>query len=504
MNWSWPTHTGRVRYRTPGVWARELRVRRRDIEGVDTQTAGFLGVTERGPTTPQRVTSVGEFTRVYGGSISEGYLPEAVAGFFDNGGKRCYVARISAAQTAATATLTDDADDPVVDVAAVGPGAWGTSVAVTVSDSPSGLAEEFTLQIRYWRDAATSDPAALGSPAVEEVYEGLSVASHAPTPLEMSVNGSSTLVTVDRRPGAETRPTNGTTFLDGPTADPQPALAAYRGETETTPTGLAALAAIDEVAVVCAPGSAAVSGVAAALTTHCEDCGDRFAVLDGPKTTDVGTLYPPVDSRVAALYHPWVTVPGSDGGQTRTVPPSGHIAGVYARVDGRRGVHKSPANERLYGVVDVADDISPAEQAVLNPRGVNCIRSFPDRGIRVWGARTTATASDPAYRYVPVARLRLFLEESIAEGLDWVVFETNDEATWTAVRTAVESFLTTRWRQGALRGTTPDEAFFVRCDRTTMTQSDVDNGRLVVQVGFAPLKPAEFLVFEITRTTAAA
>jgi phage tail sheath protein FI len=182
---------------------------------------------------------------------------------------------------------------------------------------------------------------------------------------------------------------------------------------------------------------------------------------------------------------------------SRYVPPGGHLAGIYSRTDTERGVHKAPANTSVSGALGLNSDVVDAEQAILNPRGVNCIRSFPGRGILVWGARTTSM--DSSWKYVNVSRLFIFVEKSIKEGIRWAVFEPNNERLWSRVKQTVDQFLTTVWRTGALMGTTADQAFFVRCDRTTMTQDDIDNGRLVVLVGIAPTKPAEFVIFRIAQ-----
>jgi hypothetical protein len=179
------------------------------------------------------------------------------------------------------------------------------------------------------------------------------------------------------------------------------------------------------------------------------------------------------------------------------VPPSGYLAGIYARTDSQRGVHKAPANEVIRGALDLKVSVTKGEQDVLNPLGINCIRAFPGRGIRVWGARTTA--SDTLWKYVNVRRLFLYLEESIEEGTQWVVFEPNDEKLWARVKQTITQFLTRVWKDGALMGSIPDEAFFVKCDKTTMTQDDIDNGRLIVLIGVAPVKPAEFVIFHIAQ-----
>ena len=243
-----------------------------------------------------------------------------------------------------------------------------------------------------------------------------------------------------------------------------------------------------------------------ALIAHCEAQRFRFAVLDGPPgVVGLDALDPRAtlgDSGYAAVYHPWIEVADPETGAAAAAPPGGHVLGVYARTDAARGVFKAPANEVVVGAQGLAQEIGDAGQDVLNPRGVNVIRRFSGRGIRVWGARTLSAASE--WKYVPVRRLLIFLEASIHRGLDWVFFEPNAEPTWAYVRERAETFLTEQWRAGAFQGARPNEAFYVRCDRTIMTQADIDTGRLVVEIGVAPLKPAEFVIFRIGQWTAEA
>ena len=269
-------------------------------------------------------------------------------------------------------------------------------------------------------------------------------------------------------------------------------------------TGIQALEEIDEVAICFVPGMWDID-VRTALIIHCETLGDRFAILDPPPDLSVQQIEAfrsPIDTKYAALYYPWVEIRDPRPGGTRCrSPPSGFIAGIYARVDVARGVHKAPANE-----VAALDPrlsrrrITKREQDILNPQNINVLRAFPGRGNRVWGARVLT--SDAAWKYVTVRRLFLMIEESIDEGTQWVVFEPNDEPLWARVRQiGRRSFLTTQWRIGALQGATAEEAFFVACDRTTMTQDDIDNGRLICQIGIAPVKPAEFVIFRIQQKT---
>ena len=213
------------------------------------------------------------------------------------------------------------------------------------------------------------------------------------------------------------------------------------------------------------------------------------------------------DSKYAALYHPWIEILDPTGAPAQgapprrlLLPPSGFVAGIYARSDIERGVHKAPANEVVRGLTRFEANINKARQDVLNPEGINALRFFEGRGNRVWGARTMS--SDPEWKYVNVRRLFIYIEHSIDKGTQWAVFEPNNERLWANIRQTVEDFLLVLWRDGALLGDKPEQAYFVRCDRTTMTQNDLDNGRLICLIGVAPVKPAEFVIFRIGQWTA--
>jgi hypothetical protein len=268
-------------------------------------------------------------------------------------------------------------------------------------------------------------------------------------------------------------------------------------------TGIEALRERDDIALCAVPG-VTDADVQVALIAHCELLKYRFAVLDGPATTsDIASIEAHrnhYDTEYAGYYLPWLVTEDPATGRDALVPPSGHVLGICARVDNDRGVWKAPANEVVRGITDVELRFGDGEQDVLNPEGVNLIRAFDGRGIRVWGGRTLS--SDTEWKYVNVRRLFIFLEHSIDRGTQWVVFEPNNEALWQRVVTSISSFLFGVWKQGALMGTKPEEAYFVRCDRTTMTQDDIDNGRLVCQIGVAPAYPAEFVIFQIGQFTA--
>jgi hypothetical protein len=271
-------------------------------------------------------------------------------------------------------------------------------------------------------------------------------------------------------------------------------------------TGLLSLRNEEEISIVACPGRTGAA-LQAALIEHCELMRYRFAVLDAqrpPKDSlnDVQTQRQQFDTKYAAIYHPWMLIPDPFPANLAAVmdyaiPPSGHVMGIYARTDNDRGVHKAPANEVVRGVTGLQRILNKGEQDILNPFpvNINVIRDFPDRGIRVWGGRVIT--SDPDWKYVNVRRLLIFIEASIDRGLQWVVFEPNGEQLWARVNRTVSNFLTSVWRDGALEGTKPEEAYFVKVDRTTMTQTDIDNGRLIVVIGVAPVKPAEFVIFRI-------
>jgi uncharacterized protein len=267
-------------------------------------------------------------------------------------------------------------------------------------------------------------------------------------------------------------------------------------------TGIQALEDIDEVAITIVPAMWH-EDVRNALINHCTTMADRFAIIDPPPgltVQEVQAYRSPIDTRFAALYYPWVRARDPrPSGDEMLMAPSGFMAGIYARVDVSRGVFKAPANEVIRTIRGFEVAITKREQDILNPQNINVLRAFPGRGNRVWGARVLT--SDSAWRYVPVRRLFLMIEESIDEATQWVVFEPNDEPLWARVRQSVSRFLFMQWRLGALQGATADEAFFVVCDRSTMSQAEIDAGQLICEIGIAPVKPAEFVIFRIQQKT---
>jgi len=264
-------------------------------------------------------------------------------------------------------------------------------------------------------------------------------------------------------------------------------------------TGLKCFEEVDEIALVAVPGQVSPA-VQDAVLSHCETRKDRFAILDSPETISGGVdkLPKPRDSKYGAYYFPWIQVYDPEKGNI-FVPPSGHVAGVYSRVDSERGVHKAPANEIVRGALGLRYNVSRGEQDLLNPKGINAIR-FMSGAIRIWGARTLS--SDPSWRYINVRRLFIMVEASIERATQWVVFEPNDHRLWKRVTRTISSFLTLLWRNGALMGTAPEQAFYVKCDAETNPPEVIDAGQLVCEIGLAPVKPAEFVIFRIGQMAA--
>jgi phage tail sheath protein FI len=231
--------------------------------------------------------------------------------------------------------------------------------------------------------------------------------------------------------------------------------------------------------------------------------GDRMAILDPPpgltpqQVKEWRVDKAGYDSMYAALYYPWIKTANPANGQIGFMPPSGHMAGIWGRNDDTRGVHKAPANEVIRGAISLEMQVTKNEHDLLNPVGINCLRTFPGQGNRVWGARTLS--SDPAWRYLNVRRLFNYMEESILLGTNWVVFEPNDEALWARIRRTISAFLVNEWRKGALFGLTPDEAFYVKCDAETNPAEGIDAGQVVCEIGVAPVKPAEFVIFRLAQ-----
>jgi len=526
-------------YLSPGVYIEELSTGPRPIEGVSTSTAAFLGPTERGPEYAVLTTSWLQYQRWFGAYLPESapyrYLPHAVQGFFDNGGQRLFVARI----TGAGATFTRRTVGNLV-ISAVGRGSWGNRIYIRI-DAATNVAknpEWFKITLLYYRvtppdpvvDPLSNEPADRADPNRREPdyieqFDDLVHAPGASNNVETIVNSASHLIRVWFTPdgpapvpqgdiatfvpleangddGAELGPDDFTGNLDPLDPSSQRAV-----ELLGQGRGFAAIEAVDDVALLAVPDEVndGTGTLTRTVIRQCERLKDRFAITSTVAgRSNVQPIQPPEDTTYAAFYYPWIEIYNPQTRRVMRLPPTGHVAGIVARTDIERGVHKEPANEVVRDATGLEFPVTKGMQDILNPRGVNCVRDFRSdgRGIRLWGARTMS--SDPQWKYVNVRRLFIFIEESIEEGTQWVVFEPNDEPLWAQVRRTISNFLIRVWKSGALMGLTQDEAFFVKCDRTTMTQDDIENGRLVCYIGIAPVRPAEFVIFRISQKTAEA
>lgn len=566
-------------YLAPAVYVEETSFRSKSIEGVGTSTAGFVGLTGRGPTgvTPPLLTSFSDYELYYGGLddllIADhpvpNYLAHSVRAFFANGGARLYVARVlGAGAKSAAANVTDAATaaDSAVVLGARHPGgasdpvtganfrvqlrlaSLSTTKGLAARQQPGTLvgsgADFFVMGSNPLKTSAVDTGAAYkalpdtapvtivslsavvtdpsGAVVVEYAGLGLDAAHPRYAPLVMGLVPPTTgdalkdpvILTVGTAVDAFAM--RGAVAKNGPTFNLAGGSDGTGAPVDTDwDAALNLFLGLEDISIIAAPGSSALSdptpasvnqkliGSAEARRAY------RIAVLDTPPSKepgDVRTLKSSIDSTYAALYYPWIGVANplaaTDPTQSSilSLPPSGFVCGIYARTDVQRGVFKAPANETVTGALGLQRDVRYGEQEVLNPLGINCIRSLPNRGIRVWGARTIS--SDPEWKYVNVRRYFLYLEASIDQGSQWAVFEPNGERLWANVRTTISDFLYSEWLGGALLGATPKEAFFVTCDRSTMSQNDLDNGRLICLVGVAALKPAEFVIFRIGQMTA--
>ncbi len=502
-------------YQSPGVYVEEVAAGARPLAGVGTAVAAFVGLAEAGPfNRPTLVSNWTQFTTTFGGFLAGSYLAQSVYGYFMNGGGNCYIVRIGEEPGAAPQSRTASRSKALpgaptgelgrLRAAAIDPGVQPGDLTVEIADAGG--------------DAPTADMFRVLVKRSGEVVEDFDRASFAKGKQNVvtMVNAASKLINLEEvSTGPVERPANAQVALLAPPAPPPARLSAddYVGDVAER-TGFAGLEAIEEVTMLCVPdlmsayqqGAIDLDGVQAvqtAMIAHCELMGDRIAILDAPPGFNAQQIKEwrvdkaRYDSMYATLYWPWIETMNPLTGTLSYLPPAGHMAGIWARNDATRGVHKAPANEVVRGAIDIEINITRNEHDLLNPEGINCIRAFPGRGIRVWGARTLS--SDPAWRYLNVRRLFNYLEESILGGTSWVVFEPNDEALWAKIRRTIAAFLVQEWRAGALFGSTPDEAFYVKCDAETNPSEGIDAGQVVCEIGVAPVKPAEFVIFRLAQ-----
>lgn len=509
-------------YLAPGVYIEEIERGPKPIEGVATSTAAFMGETERGPLRPKFISSLADYNRYFGDVFEpDKYMPYSVKAFFDNDGRRCYIARIVGAG-AKIASLSDSG----FIIRAIGPGAAGNRTWVRIGEGTTkkqdGNPIGFKLQVAYW---SRLDPAELFDPfdpenqnqlprpLLVEEFDDVSLSEDSQNSWDKRINnGNSALIIVEDV--GDSLPEISAALADGKDQEDVPKVGDYEGNFDENgdpiedPTQLKGLAALDldpyrEIAIVHAPFPSDSNAVEKAIISHCERNRFRFAVIDSaPSLGSVSNIDPRStiqDSQYAAYYYPWLVISEPRSGARKKVPPGGAICGIYADTDNTRGVWKAPANVTVANVIDLEYDIDHGKQELLNPRGANVIRRFPGRGIRVWGARTLS--SDPLWKYINVRRLFIFIEASIYNSTQWVVFEPNSANLWNRVNQTVTLFLRTQWEEGALFGLTEKEAFSVNVGRETMTQDDILNGRLIIEVGIAPVRPAEFVIFRVFQKT---
>lgn len=555
-------------YLSPGVYVEVVDKGTKPIQVLGASMPAFLGITaqasrkypQTGAPNPdgnllnkaQLVTNWTQYKTLFGGFVRGAYLPDAIYGYFNNGGGPCYVSSLQAVEEdfdggaekalckipadgskAAAAAQEEASDDekkaakPVAKsdlaftVEAKVGGAYGAEYQVFIEhefDLEKKPTDAFTMRVRF--------PGITGT--VVEERTGLKVEKGAVIDGETAVSFESVNITN----------VSGKIPADTP-RDPKNNLAPYRldhpqsGDPEIMPlpedkiigdaaarTGLGGLEGLDDIRLLVCPDLMAgmpldgkldendkkrIFAVQKEMDAQCQRLKYRFAILDTPPglnaqqvkawRNDLG-----IDSSYAAIYYPWLEVADLSGGNGRTkfVPPSGVMAGVYNRVDGSRGVHKAPANEVPLGVIDLQYRLTQGEQDTLNPNGINCLRPFPGgRGIKIWGARTLST--EGAWRYINVRRLFITVAASLDAGLQWVVFEPNDRALWARVRRDINAFLSTFWLNGALFGSSKSEAFYVKCDDELNPPAIRDLGQLIIEVGMCPVKPAEFVILRLSQ-----
>ena len=542
-------------YLSPGVYVEEVDRGPKPIEGVGTAMACFVGFTEKahmlevvdGETVtrdlfnrPQLVTNWSQYVERFGSFVQGAYLPQAVYGYFQNGGARCYVLSVKTIPRAQAALINGEGK-PGLLVRARQAGFDGLRLRVRV-DAPQLAAPAAPEKKGKTKEAEGEAPAAAAADGANPPFT-VTVERERPTggwTVQETLSDVS-LTEVETESGAKTigvayKENRRPQFIDlvVPEGNAQPLAKLWPREQQqslnienrllsapTTSdfqgeilerTGIEGLEAIDDITMVVVPDLMTVmpgtkldlntvKAVQTMIIAHCERLGDRVAVLDAPPNLSPQAVkkwrmdVAGYDSSYAALYYPWIEVNDPTTNRPMLVPPSGHMAGVWARSDNTRGVHKAPANEVVRGATGLAYNVTKGEQDTLNPIGVNCIRAFPGMGIRVWGARTLS--SNPSWRYINVRRLFNFVEKSIERGTQWVVFEPNEPRLWGRIRRDVTAFMTMVWRDGALFGSAPSEAFFVKCDGETNPAASRDLGRLIIEIGMAPVKPAEFVIFRI-------
>lgn len=513
-------------YTAPGVYIEEIPSSQKVLTSAPTAVTAFVGFTATAPSddpndpqglAPRLVMSWAQFESLYGGFVEGAMLPLAVHGYFLNGGTQAYIVRVPNAEPAgeparAALPAADRALGLPVAVESVEPDANITIEIVTadVADDAEGAAP-FTLSVLEDGQLVESyeDLTLDGKRSVADVVNATSTRVKVEVNLAEDVDLATQLDLL--KPGSYE--------LEKAAPVPVPVTGRKFAGSEAARSGINGLAIAEDVTIVTVPDLVTAAtkddgsldlglwkAVQTSLIAHCEQHANRIALLDAPpgmspqQVREWRSEVAQYDSAFAAMYYPWIKVEnptGSNGNAEIAIPPSGHVAGLWARTDETRGVWKAPANDTLRGVLDVERSVTQNEQGILNPIGINAIRPFGTRGIRVWGARTLA--SDTDWQYLNVRRLFNMVESTILEGTQWAVFEPNDVSLWEGVKRTLGGYLHGLWQAGALFGSTADQAFFVRCDETTNTPETIDQGKLIVEVGLAPVKPAEFVIFRISQ-----
>jgi phage tail sheath protein FI len=513
--WNWrnlerSVKTMAVTYASPGVYVEEVDLGPKPIEAVGTSIAAFIGLTAEAslkkidPATGERVpvesrlnkatlvTSWTQYVNIFGQFVSGAYLPDAIYGYFANGGGPCYVVSLRALEE-------EEAEVSVAEVTIPAKGRAKSFQVTAKAPGPAG--NDLTVNIKVTEDET------FAMNVGEETKTGLTMKKG-----ENHI-GDATFEAVTISNVGSAMPEDGSYPLTGGGVEAL-STADFIGDVAER-TGLGGLEALEDVRLLICPDIMAgydgseeakkrIKMVQEAMIAHCERMKYRFAILDTPPGLNAQQAkewreYLNFNSSYAALYYPWIEIADFSvgGSNTKFVPPSGHMVGIINRTDSERGTHKAPANENVLGAINLELNLSRAEQDTLNPIGVNCIRAFPGRGICVWGARTLS--DDGSWRYINVRRLFIMVEASLDRGMQWVVFEPNDSTLWAKVRRDVTSFLRVVWRSGALFGNTPEEAFYVKCDEELNPPEIRDLGQLIIEVGLAPVKPAEFVIFRISQ-----
>jgi uncharacterized protein len=534
-------------YLSPGVYVEEVDRGPRPIESTGTSTAVFVGFTEKAEevreidgrnvaidllNSPQLVTNWSQYRQKFGGFVEGAYLPLSVYGFFNNGGSRCYVVSVRTIPNATT-RLLNAAGEPALTVRSKLSGVGGLDLRVRVqpstngagasADGDGGAAEgeseseshPFNLVVERRVDADTY----VTRETLRDLYfEEMEVEGKRRVAVKSARNQKSELIDLavadHAMPLAQLWPQEQQQSLNIDQKQlAAPTTTEFRGDILER-SGIEGLEMLDDARIIAVPDLMTtmpgekldlkmVKAVQTDMISHCERLGDRVCILDTPpglSPQQVKVWRQDVtgfDTSYAAMYYPWIEVMDPATNRTIKMPPSGFVAGVWAGTDNRRGVHKAPANEVIQGVTGLETRVTKGEQDTLNPIGVNCIRSFAGMGIRIWGARTLS--SNALWRYISVRRLFNMIETSIENATQWTVFEPNDPSLWSKVSRDVGAFLTTVWSSGALFGASPGQAFYVKCDAETNPPESRDMGRLVVEIGIAPVKPAEFVIFRISQ-----